>query len=154
MLFRSQSRRRGIPTPTPRRRLVRAKAVFVSLRNHLAARLSTGRLDGPKSPTQLLRQCTLTQVRSRQRLRSEEHTSELQSPLDISYAVFCLKKIFLMIRRPPRSTQKWTLFPYTTLFRSGTEAQLGSENRSAHNNAATTTKRKFDHIEEIGRAHV
>ena len=52
-------------------------------------------------------------------MRSEEHTSELQSPLDISYAVFCLKKIFLMIRRPPRSTQKWTLFPYTTLFRSG-----------------------------------
>ena len=33
---------------------------------------------------------------------------------NISYAVFCLKKIFLMIRRPPRST----LFPYTTLFRS------------------------------------
>ena len=48
-------------------------------------------------------------------LRSEEHTSELQSRLSISYAVFCLKKIFLMIRRPPRST----LFPYTTLFRSG-----------------------------------
>ena len=48
------------------------------------------------------------------RKRSEEHTSELQSRLSISYAVFCLKKIFLMIRRPPRST----LFPYTTLFRS------------------------------------
>ena len=47
-------------------------------------------------------------------MRSEEHTSELQSRLSISYAVFCLKKIFLMIRRPPRST----LFPYTTLFRS------------------------------------
>ena len=47
--------------------------------------------------------------------RSEEHTSELQSRRNISYAVFCLKKkIFLMIRRPPRST----LFPYTTLFRS------------------------------------
>ena len=46
--------------------------------------------------------------------RSEEHTSELQSRVLISYAVFCLKKIFLMIRRPPRST----LFPYTTLFRS------------------------------------
>ena len=26
--------------------------------------------------------------------RSEEHTSELQSPLIISYAVFCLKKTF------------------------------------------------------------
>ena len=25
-------------------------------------------------------------------MRSEEHTSELQSPLNISYAVFCLKK--------------------------------------------------------------
>ena len=65
-------------------------------------------------------------------IRSEEHTSELQSRFGISYAVFCLKKktffffffffflffffffFFLMIRRPPRST----LFPYTTLFRS------------------------------------
>src|ERR1044071_10313773 len=27
-----------------------------------------------------------------QHLRSEEHTSELQSRVDISYAVFCLKK--------------------------------------------------------------
>src|SRR3546814_2874794 len=26
---------------------------------------------------------------------------------------------FLMIRRPPRSTRTYTLFPYTTLFRSG-----------------------------------
>src|SRR3546814_1308010 len=28
----------------------------------------------------------------RERLRSEEHTSELQSPMRTSYAVFCLKK--------------------------------------------------------------
>src|SRR3546814_15038874 len=28
---------------------------------------------------------------------------------------------FLMIRRPPRSTRTDTLFPYTTLFRSGGE---------------------------------
>src|SRR3546814_5094015 len=26
---------------------------------------------------------------------------------------------FLLIRRPPRSTRTYTLFPYTTLFRSG-----------------------------------
>src|SRR5213075_822875 len=86
-------------------------------------------------------------------VRSEEHTSELQSRLVISYAVFCLKKkkpsqaerlenchfietasfeqhlktkrdrmpfrvFFLRMRRPPRSTQQGTLFPYTTLFRS------------------------------------
>src|SRR5213075_3373485 len=30
--------------------------------------------------------------------------------------VYCF--FFLMIRRPPRSTQQGTLFPYTTLFRS------------------------------------
>src|SRR3546814_9533016 len=32
----------------------------------------------------------------------------------LAYVVFCL-----MIRRPPRSTRTDTLFPYTTLFRSG-----------------------------------
>src|SRR3546814_2335620 len=31
---------------------------------------------------------------------------------------------FLMIRRPPRSTRTDTLFPYTTLFRSGVDAGL------------------------------
>src|SRR3546814_16140552 len=30
----------------------------------------------------------------------------------------CLLIVFLMIRRPPRSTRTDTLFPYTTLFRS------------------------------------
>src|SRR6184192_491101 len=103
-------------------------------------------------------------MRQRRRPRSEEHTSELQSPIDISYAVFCLKKkkaqirslaqwrfrglrrlwrsplpldrpaalrsvflfFFLMIRRPPISTRRLTLFPYTTLFRSARERQPGS----------------------------
>src|SRR3546814_4364493 len=31
---------------------------------------------------------------------------------------------FLMIRRPPRSTRTDTLFPYTTLFRSGTACSI------------------------------
>src|SRR3546814_10046674 len=31
----------------------------------------------------------------------------------------CILFFFLMIRRPPRSTRTDTLFPYTTLFRSG-----------------------------------
>src|SRR5213075_3422472 len=35
-------------------------------------------------------------------------------PILISFFLF----FFLMIRRPPRSTQQGTLFPYTTLFRS------------------------------------
>src|SRR3546814_14602528 len=32
--------------------------------------------------------------------------------------LFILSFLFLMIRRPPRSTRTDTLFPYTTLFRS------------------------------------
>src|ERR1051325_12228738 len=34
-----------------------------------------------------------TNARTTSPTRSEEHTSELQSPYEISYAVFCLKKI-------------------------------------------------------------
>src|SRR5213592_611326 len=36
-------------------------------------------------------------------------------PLILFFLIF-----FLIIRRPPKSTQRSTLFPYTTLFRSGT----------------------------------
>src|SRR5881409_2603140 len=35
--------------------------------------------------------------------------------------IFVFFFFFLMIRRPPRSTRETTLFPYTTLFRSGDE---------------------------------
>src|SRR3546814_15757084 len=37
-----------------------------------------------------------------------------------SLFLYYLFFFFLMIRRPPRSTRTDTLFPYTTLFRSGT----------------------------------
>src|SRR3546814_18605717 len=37
----------------------------------------------------------------------------------ISQIICYLSLFFLMIRRPPRSTRTDTLFPYTTLFRSG-----------------------------------
>src|SRR3546814_6218734 len=37
-----------------------------------------------------------------------------------------------MIRRPPRSTRTDTLFPYTTLFRSGGEVALALHHRQAH----------------------
>src|SRR3546814_7101217 len=36
---------------------------------------------------------------------------------------------FLMIRRPPRSTRTDTLFPYTTLFRSGERPHLPAPDR-------------------------
>src|ERR671925_280826 len=40
-------------------------------------------------------------------LRSEEHTSELQSRETISYAVFCLKKKDQRLRSAPRATCCW-----------------------------------------------
>src|SRR3546814_5263307 len=44
---------------------------------------------GPDSPAILL---TTSEKLARETMRSEEHTSELQSLMRISYAVFCLKK--------------------------------------------------------------
>src|SRR5216117_3421023 len=119
--------------------------------------------------------------------RSEEHTSELQSPFLTSYAVFCLKKknaptlhlgllrvlvveaphatrraqgcrtshfFFLMIRRPPRSTQGRTLFPYTTLFRStatsspswmGSTVSTGPASRRPHPPDRKSTRLNSSH---------
>src|SRR3546814_7567114 len=37
--------------------------------------------------------------------RSEEHTSELQSLMRISYAVFCLKKKTTKVKRPKNNTK-------------------------------------------------
>src|SRR3546814_14809449 len=39
---------------------------------------------------------------------------------------------FLMIRRPPRSTRTDTLFPYTTLFRSGRRCRHADEAAVVH----------------------
>src|SRR3546814_14321726 len=46
--------------------------------------------------------------------------------ISCSFLVFLLLNFFffLMIRRPPRSTRTDTLFPYTTLFRSGDPGRL------------------------------
>src|SRR3546814_8394499 len=38
--------------------------------------------------------------------------------IDGFFRSICVLFFFLMIRRPPRSTRTYTLFPYTTLFRS------------------------------------
>src|SRR3546814_19809734 len=49
--------------------------------------------------------------------------------------VTCSVFVFLMIRRPPRSTRTDTLFPYTTLFRSSdfrSQATCSSEGGSAN----------------------
>src|SRR3546814_12671783 len=50
---------------------------------------------------------------------------------------------FLMIRRPPRSTRTYTLFPYTTLFRS-------PPRQAAHEIGGTVDR--VDHPQRIGVA--
>src|SRR3546814_10504160 len=51
---------------------------------------------------------TLERVRPVERHRSEEHTSELQSLMRISYAVFCLKK-----KKKKKTIEKETTKPIT-----------------------------------------
>src|SRR3546814_5210149 len=64
------------------------RAVLGRQHRHAAARLiAIG--DRPAAPIGLDRHPLGPQ---REQLRSEEHTSELQSLMRISYAVFCLKK--------------------------------------------------------------
>src|SRR3546814_15863801 len=48
--------------------------------------------------------------------------------------------VFLMIRRPPRSTRTDTLFPYTTLFRS-----LGGGTHRHHQRTADTERHSGHH---------
>src|SRR3546814_1356154 len=58
-----------------------------------------------------------------------------------------------MIRRPPRSTRTDTLFPYTTLFRSGVFFYLGQEGRL---NAVTRQCGEFvvAKVQGAGAGHV
>src|SRR3546814_16415208 len=51
---------------------------------------------------------------------------------------------FLMIRRPPRSTRTDTLFPYTTLFRSGVTVFHAGTARDADGRLTATGGRVLD----------
>src|SRR3546814_15280945 len=77
---------------------------------------------------------------------------------------------FLIIRRPPRSTRTYTLFPYTTLFRSNSvsfmfdrmgviayPAKIASPEtvfEAAVEAGASNVESGAELHEEIGRAHV
>src|SRR3546814_1114607 len=55
-----------------------------------------------------------------------------------------------MIRRPPRSTRTDTLFPYTTLFRSGRVGRGRREDREGLDREGRSCR---DHEREGGRGH-
>src|SRR5213080_5408250 len=49
--------------------------------------------------------------------------------LYLIFPLFFFFFFFLMIRRPPRSTHRYTLFPYTTLFRSSASRSRAAPSR-------------------------
>src|SRR3546814_15560390 len=51
---------------------------------------------------------------------------------------------FLMIRRPPRSTRTYTLFPYTTLFRSPRRGRLRLARRQSRRREELPDRRRAD----------
>src|SRR5213592_5332765 len=57
-----------------------------------------------------------------------------------------------MIRRPPRSTQRSTLFPYTTLFRSTRRCSRSEMTRPYGTRSGQPQRAPYSR--EIGRAHV
>src|SRR3546814_6810410 len=59
---------------------------------HLRVVLGLRKPPGPKEAERTVAQAVAIFVRGCRPARSEEHTSELQSLMRISYAVFCLKK--------------------------------------------------------------
>src|SRR3546814_2635868 len=71
----------------------------------------------------------------------------------------CMCFFFLMIRRPPRSTRTDTLFPYTTLFRSGwfrpgaARGRTGREGAAARDSGirpeARPCRRSEEHTSEL-----
>src|SRR3546814_1947751 len=61
------------------------------------------------SPASLLCMSTLASVRIVNVPRSEEHTSELQSLMRISYAVFCLKKKTIYFKHTFKSPYTLTI---------------------------------------------
>src|SRR3546814_20557833 len=64
--------------------------------------------------------------------------------------VVCLF-FFLMIRRPPRSTRTDTLFPYTTLFRSGPQREAEGGRRLALALAGMDHEQTL--LDGLGRQH-
>src|SRR3546814_4946655 len=60
----------------------------------------------------------------------------------ILHRLYLFPFFFLMIRRPPRSTRTDTLFPYTTLFRSGGGSQPAASPRRLSPGSSPRTRHR------------
>src|SRR3546814_14612604 len=89
LMIRRPPRSTRTDTLFPYTTLFRSLRLANSGRDGLAAALDAGRRAGARERRRGGRPFRCARV---QRRRSEEHTSELQSLMRISYAVFCLKK--------------------------------------------------------------
>src|SRR3546814_14224255 len=65
--------------------------------------------------------------------------------LTVFLIIFVISFFFLMIRRPPRSTRTDTLFPYTTLFRSGSRGDRPYRRRTPPQPQRPHARRRADH---------
>src|SRR3546814_13967522 len=73
-----------------------------------------------------------------------------QSSFNTLCITFYIFFVFLMIRRPPRSTRTDTLFPYTTLFRSSSFRPGGMRTTwSAASPTRQTLARSEEHTSEL-----
>src|SRR3546814_12370879 len=63
--------------------------------------------------------------------------------------VYFIFVFFLMIRRPPRSTRTDTLFPYTTLFRSGGRDRLSPFKQDRRTHCQNQILRSEEHTSEL-----
>src|SRR5881409_4390342 len=62
---------------------------------------------------------------------------------------------FLIIRRPPTSTRETTLFPYTTLFRSGGQPASCPSVRTSHSDTVSMIARSEEHTSELqSQSHI
>src|SRR3546814_8184744 len=61
----------------------------------------------------------------------------------VSLSLFYFFFVFLMIRRPPRSTRTDTLFPYTTLFRSAGRIPVGRSPRRRRSERAASPPPRY-----------
>src|SRR3546814_8877159 len=100
--FKTCRRRHGQNRSNPASRLIGGTPKW--LRSWVRAALRVAMLPAAATRTRYLRHfdASLAQLMGPDPSRSEEHTSELQSLMRISYAVFCLKK--KNIKQPRQNT--------------------------------------------------